>query len=78
MNHTKEIRKAYKKRYYVKHNYGDEHSREPYTDVEIKLILDHKITDKEIAQKIGRSVMAIQIKRNRLKGGEQYGKHENI
>lgn len=47
-------------------------SKSPWTDDEVKLVLDHTMTDREISKKIGRSVTAIQMKRcktlKRMKG----------
>ena len=54
-----------KRKYYSKTAYAVNHKYN-YTDEEIQMILDHNLTDTEIAKKIGRSVQAIQIKRSRL------------
>lgn len=53
-------------RYYGKTS-NAENSRQPYTLKEMELILDHNITDTELAKMLGRSVLSIQIKRSRLK-----------
>ena len=39
---------------------------EPYTYEECERIINHDISDRELAKEIGRSVEAIQNKRNRL------------
>lgn len=50
---------------------SDRHrSREPWTRHEIDMILERKLTDREVARIMGRSVKAIQIKRCRLKHGQ--------
>lgn len=38
-----------------------------WTDEQIRLVLERKMTDHELSAKIGHSVKAIQIKRSRLK-----------
>ena len=38
-----------------------------YTEEELEMILAHEIPDEELAKKLGRSVMAIQVKRAKLK-----------
>ena len=37
--------------------------KRPWTDEEIKLVMAHQITDRELSRQIQRSVLAIQIKR---------------
>lgn len=41
--------------------------RRIWSDEEDKLVLEHSITDRELSQKIERSVEAIQVRRTRLK-----------
>ena len=43
-----------------------------YTEVEDKLILQHSIPDIELAEKIGRSVQAIQVRRAKLKADMKF------
>ena len=62
---AKKSRLAYNRRYYGKTKFAKKH-KQPYTYEEEKLILDHFITDVEIAAKLGRSVGAIQRKRHKL------------
>ena len=44
-----------------------QYPKRPWTDEEIKLVLAHKITDRELSRQIQRSVVAIQTKRFHLK-----------
>ena len=53
-----------KRRYYGKSAVYDRHS---WTSEEDDAILKHSIPDSELSPKIGHSVMAIQIRRSRLK-----------
>ena len=39
----------------------------PWSKSEVDMILEHRLTDREIARAIGRSVAAIQVKRSNLK-----------
>lgn len=48
----------------AKHNHR---SCNIYLEIEIKLILKSKKTDRELAQLLGRSVQAIQVKRTKIK-----------
>ncbi len=67
MSYQTPARRRYKKKYYKKHqsyNLFNSHSR--YTDYECKMILKHDMTDVELAKKLHRSLMSIQIKRVRL------------
>ena len=43
-------------------------SRE-WEEYEDRLVLEHKVTDRELSELIQRSVLAIQIRRSRLKNG---------
>ena len=54
-----------KKRYYDKTAYA-KNGGARYTKKEIELILNHEISDHELAKMLNRSVKAIQIKRSRL------------
>lgn len=49
--------------YYKKHVYGP---KRPYTDKELEMIVDRKISDVELAKKLRRSILGIQIKRSRI------------
>ncbi|MDY2607231.1 MAG: hypothetical protein SOV90_04780 [Lachnospiraceae bacterium] len=57
-------KKAYYKRYYGKTAIYKPHL---WSAAEDAMVLEHSITDHELSEKIGRSVKAIQIRRNRLK-----------
>lgn len=46
---------------------GAPNTRAEWTEREDKLVLAHTIPDRELAEKIGRSVQAIQIRRSRIK-----------
>ena len=52
-------------RWRERYNFGDGTHRH-WTDEEIKLIMEHKICDTEIARKIGRSAAAVQVKRSKI------------
>lgn len=41
--------------------------RRPWTQEEDRQVLAHSIPDRELAAKIGRTVMAIQVRRNRIR-----------
>ena len=56
----------HRKSNYLKGNFSDG-NRKRYTQEEMELILDHSISDRELAKRLKRSVQAIQIKRARLK-----------
>ena len=58
--------KASKKRYYDKHSYSPNGWRR-WTPEEIRMCLDHSISDVELSKRIGKSVRAIQVKRHNLK-----------
>lgn len=55
-----------KKRYYKKTQNGC-NSGKPWLKQELKLIMEHKKTDTELAIELGRSVAAIQRKRCKVK-----------
>lgn len=56
-----------KKKYYDK---TATYSKIPWTLAEDAMVLEHSMTDAELSKRIGHSVMAIQIRRSRLSGGE--------
>lgn len=58
-------RREEKKRYYARtaHLYP----RRPWTPEEEKMVLEHRIPDRELSEKIQRSMKGIQEKRRRLK-----------
>lgn len=60
-----------KNRYYGKTSSAP-NSRKRWTDEEVQLVLRHEITDTELSKKIGRSVMAIQVKRIIVKKGKKH------
>ena len=60
-----------------KHNAGKFPSR-PYTEEEDQMILEHSIPDRELSDKISRSVGAIQKRRYRLGGGRKLDKGEFV
>lgn len=53
---------AQRRRYYGK-TQGARNSWKPWTKEEIRLVMEHKMTDSELAKLIGRSIGAIQQKR---------------
>lgn len=62
----REKRRILRQRYYEKYNFGTGELNR-YSDEDLELINDPKLTDREIAKILGRSVMAIQIKRSRMR-----------
>jgi hypothetical protein len=64
---TKEQRLRGKKKYYLKYSHHDINSNMRYTKDERDLILAHIISDVELSRFLGRSLMAIQTKRAKLK-----------
>ncbi len=66
MSYQTPCRRRYKKRYYKRHQYGNLNGYGRYTVMECKMILEHNVSDVELARLLGRSLMAIQIKRLRL------------
>ena len=60
-------RNGAKRRYATKRRFNTG-KRRLWTEEEIMIVMDHEMTDTEIAKKISRSVTAVQIKRNRMKG----------
>lgn len=61
-----EGRKAQKKRYYDKYNFGDGSFRR-WSEEEDRLVRVHAIPDRKLAEKLKRSVQAIQSRRTILK-----------
>lgn len=57
-------RNAQKKRNYDSAGYS---SRLPWTQEEDRQVLEHSITDRELAAKLNRSIRAVHARRNRLK-----------
>ena len=81
----KEIRRDFRKRnrgkinQYNREYYGKTedsvNKKAPWTEDEIDAVLAHSVSDMELSKKIGRSVMAIQVKRSRLRAeGEKVAK----
>lgn len=68
------LRYAGVKRYYQK-TQNAPNSGKRYTDEEIKMIVDHKMTDSQISKTIGRSVGAIQKLRYKLRIAEIQKNH---
>lgn len=66
----KKYKKNFQKRYRQKTNAG-KYPRRSYTVKEDCMILDHSMSDRELADKLQRSVTAIQIRRTRLKKREE-------
>jgi len=62
----KNSRKAYNKRRYEKTQYAINHHRR-WSDEEIRLAFDRSLTDTQISEKIGRSVQAIALTRQRYR-----------
>ncbi|MCD7824177.1 MAG: hypothetical protein LUG86_09240 [Oscillospiraceae bacterium] len=54
-----------RKRYYAKT--ANLYPRHPWTPEEVKLVMEHKIPDSELSEKIHRSVKSIQQKRLNVK-----------
>ena len=55
-----------RRRYYEKTSVAENYMKK-WTPEECQMVLDHSITDSELAARLGRSVMSIQGKRNRMK-----------
>ena len=60
-------RNAARKRYYAKSQNAPNH-KQRYTEDEVEMILKHEMPDSELAKRIGRSIQAIQGKRNKMIG----------
>lgn len=52
-----------RKKYYDATRVNATNYKEPYTDEEVQMIMEHKLTDRELSEKLGRSMKAIQRKR---------------
>jgi len=63
--------KAVKKKYYDQFIPNAYNQYLQWEDKELNFILDRKFSDRIISKKIGRSVKAIQVKRSRLKRGDE-------
>ena len=59
-------RNRYKNRYNRKRNFSDGGKR-PWTDEETKIVMEHKITDTEIAKQLRRSLLAVQARRQKMR-----------
>lgn len=68
---AQEYRKKQRKQNYEKSRKNAFASNQPWTSAEIDMILSNDLNDREISEKIGRSVQAIQGKRNRIKAKNQ-------
>ena len=62
---AREMQARYNAKYYKFHFCPN--ARKPYTDEEIEAILNKSIPDKQLADILGRSVKAIELKRHFLK-----------
>lgn len=62
--HLLEIRNSQRKRYY---NLTSKFTRRAWSSEEDELVLNSPLTDRELAEKMDRSVQAIQIRRCKLK-----------
>lgn len=62
----RQTKKKQKRRYYGK-SQNAENRNQPWTNAEIQIVLDHKLTDKELSVLLGRSVNAIQVIRCKQK-----------
>jgi len=62
----RETKRRQKTRYYKK-TQGGKNSRARWTIEEINMVMEHKITDTELAGLIGRSVASIQVMRCKMK-----------
>ncbi|MBR3429980.1 MAG: hypothetical protein IKG87_07785 [Clostridia bacterium] len=65
----RQYRNGYNNRYYRRTQFCAR-SKMPWSEEEEKLAMEHKHTDTEIAKMIGRSVRAIQLKRNKIRTEE--------
>lgn len=64
-------RYADKKNYYARGRDGDRNSGNRWTSAEMDLAMDHSISDRELAQKLGRSIQAVQVKRAKMVAAEK-------
>ncbi len=72
MDKYKEYKRRYQRKYRKEANAGV-YPRRPYSFKEDMMILNHEMSDRELAEKLQRSIGAIQGRRNRLKkeGGKE-------
>ena len=68
MERYREIRNNWKKGY-RKRTGSDKYIPREWEQLEDRLVLEHKITDRELSELLNRSVTAIQVRRSRLKSG---------
>ena len=61
----REYRDNYKNQYNRKRNYGDG-SKRPWTEEETRIVMEHRITDTEIAKLLRRSLSAVQCRRHKV------------
>ena len=66
-----ERKKVQKDRYYNKTK-NSKNSNKKYTQDEIIMILEHKKTDRELSEILGRSMNSIQVSRIRYKKKKEY------
>lgn len=62
-----EAGKRYKQAYYKK---TSKYGRKKWTKEEDSLVMEHKISDRELSELIERSMMSITMRRYRLNGGK--------
>lgn len=65
MEKWKETSKKQKRKYYAKTS-NRKNSKKKWTQYEVELIMEHKQSDSELSETLGRSVRSIQIKRCRI------------
>ena len=66
INKYRVYREKQKRKYYGSRDFSIEEKR-PWTEEEVRIVMEHKLTDTETAKMIMRSVKAIQVKRSRMK-----------
>ena len=69
MGKFRKSRERYKANYRNRTGSG-KYGKHAWTNAELDMVLAHEITDRELSEKIGRSVAAIQIMRSKLKKQE--------
>lgn len=67
-DYIRNIRNGQRQKYY---NQTAKYERHDFTSAEDRMILEHKITDRELSEMIHHSVQSIQTRRNRLKNGRK-------
>lgn len=65
MEKWKETSRKQKRKYYAKTS-NRKNSKKKWTQYEVELIMEHKQSDSELSETLGRSVRSIQIKRCRI------------